>query len=89
MSSPLIPGVVKEPSMTVRSNGTRTEDDTATFVASAVQETAKTLVAAGAEELKKRLLLRSEWTGIGMRWIRSLLGRREWRLPCLDVHVRL
>ncbi|OJZ83494.1 hypothetical protein ASPFODRAFT_221450 [Aspergillus luchuensis CBS 106.47] len=30
-----------------------------------------------------------EWTGIGLEWLRSLLGRREWTLPCVDVKVRL
>ena len=29
------------------------------------------------------------WTGIGLDWLRSLVGRREWRLPCVDVLVRL
>ncbi|KAI5800279.1 hypothetical protein DFH27DRAFT_482552, partial [Peziza echinospora] len=29
------------------------------------------------------------WTGIGLEWLRSLVGRREWRLPCVDVNVRL
>lgn len=30
-----------------------------------------------------------EWTGIGLEWLRSLLGRREWTIPCLDVKVQL
>lgn len=30
-----------------------------------------------------------EWTGIGIEWLRSLLGKREWVLPCLNVKVRL
>lgn len=30
-----------------------------------------------------------EWTGIGLGWLRSLLGRREWTIPCLDVKVQL
>jgi hypothetical protein len=30
-----------------------------------------------------------EWTGIGLEWVRSLLGRREWTIPCIDVKVRL
>ncbi|KAI9780282.1 MAG: hypothetical protein M1816_003124 [Peltula sp. TS41687] len=75
--------------------------ETASFVASALQSSAKVLVTQGAEELKKRLLSgggggagagigrSAEWTGVGVSWVRSLLGRREWRLPCLDVHVRL
>lgn len=29
------------------------------------------------------------WTGIGLNWLRNSVGRREWRLPCVDVNVRL
>lgn len=32
---------------------------------------------------------RTEWTGLGMEWLRSLLGKREWRIDCLDVYIRL
>ncbi|KAL7275187.1 hypothetical protein RUND412_001886 [Rhizina undulata] len=27
------------------------------------------------------------WTGIGLDWLRTAIGRREWRLPCVDVNV--
>lgn len=30
-----------------------------------------------------------EWTGVGLEWLRSLLGRREWRIDCLDLYIRL
>ena len=29
------------------------------------------------------------WAGLGLEWLRSTLGRREWRLPCVDVNIRL
>ncbi|KAH0602203.1 uncharacterized protein LAJ45_10216 [Morchella importuna] len=29
------------------------------------------------------------WTGIGLDWLRTAVGRREWRLPCVDVNIRL
>ncbi|KAK2066199.1 hypothetical protein P8C59_000034 [Phyllachora maydis] len=32
---------------------------------------------------------KAEWTGLGMEWLRSLLGKREWRIECLDVYIRL
>ncbi|KAL1890905.1 hypothetical protein Cpir12675_005193 [Ceratocystis pirilliformis] len=32
---------------------------------------------------------RAEWTGLGMEWLRSLLGEREWRVDFLDIYVRL
>jgi hypothetical protein len=51
--------------------------------------TAVALVGPALEEAKRRLAMRTEWTGIGVEWLRSLLGRREWRLPCVDVYIRL
>jgi len=54
--------------------------------ASTLNSTAAAIAAAALEDAKKS---RQEWTGIGVGWLRSLLGRREWRLPCLDVYVRL
>ncbi|KAI5854071.1 bladder cancer-related protein BC10-domain-containing protein [Durotheca rogersii] len=48
--------------------------------------TARALASAAAEELAKR---REEWTGLGVEWLRSLLGRREWRIECMDLYIRL
>ncbi|KAF8544524.1 hypothetical protein BDD12DRAFT_723377 [Trichophaea hybrida] len=36
-----------------------------------------------------RLYTGSAWTGIGLNWLRAAVGRREWRLPCVDVNIRL
>lgn len=30
-----------------------------------------------------------EWTGLGLEWLRQLLGKREWRIDCMDMYVRL
>ncbi|KPM43421.1 hypothetical protein AK830_g3145 [Neonectria ditissima] len=32
---------------------------------------------------------RAEWTGLGVEWLRSLLGKREWRIDCMDIYIRL
>ena len=59
------------------------------FNAAAVEvlnTTASALAGAAAEELARR---RAEWTGLGMEWLRSLLGRREWRIECMDIYIRL
>lgn len=48
--------------------------------------TANALVGAAADEVARA---RTEWTGIGLEWLRSLLGKREWRIDCLDVYIRL
>ncbi|CAG8960150.1 hypothetical protein HYALB_00007382 [Hymenoscyphus albidus] len=57
--------------------------------AGALNNTAFALAGTALEEAKRQLALKTEWTGIGVEWLRSLLGRREWRLPCVDVYVRL
>lgn len=60
---------------------------TVTAVAGALVEEAKRRVlgeAASATTAHDR-----EWTGLGLEWLRSLLGRREWRVPCVDVVIRL
>ena len=59
------------------------------FLMSAINDTGAVLAGAAMEELKRKMTPRAEWTGIGMEWIRSWLGAREWRLPCLDVYIRL
>lgn len=66
--------------------------------------TTTALAGAALEEAKKRFLMtaadnnasaggvevrHAEWTGIGLAWFRSLLGQREWTIPCIDVKVRL
>lgn len=48
--------------------------------------TANALVGTAADEVAR---VRTEWTGIGLEWLRSLLGKREWRIDCLDVYIRL
>jgi len=62
--------------------------------ANSTSSAAGSLASSALEGAKRRLGLglagaRGEWTGIGVEWLRSLLGRREWRLPCVDVYIRL
>lgn len=64
------------------------------YVGDVANTTAAALAGAAFEEAKKRIRIvhsteRDEWTGIGVEWLRSLLGRREWVLPCVDVRIRL
>lgn len=51
-----------------------------------VNTTAGAFAGAVAEQMART---KTEWTGLGMEWLRSLLGKREWRIDCLDVYVRL
>lgn len=64
------------------------------FVGEVANTTAAALAGAAFEEAKRRVGIvngteKEEWTGIGVEWLRSLLGRREWILPCVDVRIRL
>ncbi|KAL1987534.1 hypothetical protein VTN96DRAFT_3461 [Rasamsonia emersonii] len=74
----------------------------AKYLLETVNTTTTALAGAALEEAKRRLLnngssvinattefRQEEWTGLGLEWLRSLLGRREWTLPCIDVKVRL
>ncbi len=62
---------------------------TSSILATAVADTGIALAGAAVEELRRKIGPRAEWTGIGLEWIRSWLGAREWRVPCLDVYIRL
>ncbi|KAH9908203.1 bladder cancer-related protein BC10-domain-containing protein [Xylariomycetidae sp. FL2044] len=48
--------------------------------------TASALAGAAADELARQ---KAEWTGLGIEWLRSLLGKREWRIDCMDLYIRL
>ena len=55
-------------------------------VAEMFNTTAGALATAATEQIART---RVEWTGLGLEWLRSLLGRREWQIDCLDVSIRL
>jgi hypothetical protein len=68
---------------------TATEDLNATasaVVTEMLNTTAGALATAAAEQAARAKV---EWTGLGLEWLRSLLGRREWRVDCLDLYIRL
>lgn len=79
-------------------------DSFASFVRDSLNSTATAVAGAAIEEIKRRTSVilangtvagrqqqqqQEEWTGIGLEWLRSLLGRREWTIPCIDVKVQL
>ncbi|SCV50868.1 uncharacterized protein FFB14_11681 [Fusarium fujikuroi] len=57
---------------------------------STVLDMANTTVAAiiksASDDLAAR---RAEWSGLGIEWLRNLLGKREWRIDCMDIYIRL
>ncbi|KAH8769045.1 bladder cancer-related protein BC10-domain-containing protein [Diaporthe sp. PMI_573] len=67
-------------------NMTATANATYLVAKDTVNATANAMMGAAAEQVAQA---RSEWTGIGMEWLRNLLGKREWRIDCLDVYIRL
>jgi hypothetical protein len=56
-------------------------------VAAMVGTTAKGLAQAVLGEVSSRS--HPEWTGLGLEWLRQLLGQREWRIDCMDLYIRL
>ncbi|KAJ6439378.1 hypothetical protein O9K51_07263 [Purpureocillium lavendulum] len=71
------------------SSSATTADADAAFNATLVDmvnSTARALAGAAVDEIAAK---RAEWTGLGMEWLRSLLGRREWRIECMDIYIRL
>lgn len=50
--------------------------------------TARGLVSAAADKYVP-VGSRPEWTGLGLGWLRNLLGQREWRIECMDLYIRL
>jgi len=71
--------------------GTAALDDlnatTSAVVVEMLNTTMGALVNATAEQMTRAT--RVEWTGLGLEWLRSLLGKREWRVECLDLYIRL
>lgn len=64
--------------------------DNLTAAKDMLNTTANALIGAAADRLGVAAqTARTEWTGIGLEWMRSLLGKREWRIECLDVYIRL
>ncbi|KAG5991774.1 hypothetical protein E4U43_003937 [Claviceps pusilla] len=51
-----------------------------------VVDVAKALAGAAADDMAAR---RAEWTGLGVEWLRTWLGRREWRIECMDIYIQL
>ncbi|KAH7181953.1 hypothetical protein DER46DRAFT_587566 [Fusarium sp. MPI-SDFR-AT-0072] len=57
---------------------------------STVLDMANTTVAAIVKSASDDLAARrAEWSGLGIEWLRNLLGKREWRIDCMDIYIRL
>ncbi|KAL1955014.1 hypothetical protein VTO42DRAFT_367 [Malbranchea cinnamomea] len=87
-------------SLSEQPSGRAPQDPTeglAQYTLETINTTATTLAGAVFEEAKRWMCpanstvenVQPEWTGIGLEWLRRLLGKREWTLPCVDVKIRL
>ncbi|EHK48843.1 hypothetical protein TRIATDRAFT_298151 [Trichoderma atroviride IMI 206040] len=70
------------------------QDDETTSGSSAFNETVvdmlnSTATAAARAAAEEIAVLRNEWTGVGFEWLRNMLGKREWRVDCMDIYIRL
>ncbi|QPH19688.1 hypothetical protein C2857_004980 [Epichloe festucae Fl1] len=66
-----------------------TSDSTALFnttMMDMANSTAKALASAAVDDMSAR---RAEWTGVGVEWLRTFLGKREWRIDCMDISIQL
>ncbi|KAH7153298.1 bladder cancer-related protein BC10-domain-containing protein [Dactylonectria macrodidyma] len=59
------------------------------FNASVVEMINSTATAITNAALDAAAARKAEWTGLGVEWLRSLLGKREWRIDCMDIYIRL
>jgi len=57
--------------------------------ASVMNSTAATVAQTALEGLSKSLYGQEQGYISGAQWLRELVGKKEWRIPCLDVIVRL
>ncbi|KAI9711213.1 MAG: hypothetical protein M1820_002200 [Bogoriella megaspora] len=73
------------------SNMNSSSVETIGVVAEAVVETASGLLAAAAEGVRRKVVGESQSgvVGVGVEGLRTVFGKREWRVPCLDILVRL
>ena len=64
--------------------------ETASIIASAVNSTAETITKAAVDGIRRKALSVSQANGgTGFEWAKGLIGKKEWRIPCLDVLVRI
>lgn len=56
---------------------------------SAANHTAQAVVKGVVDGLRERTMGGEQSGGAGYEWVKGLLGKKEWRIPCLDVLVRI
>ncbi|KAF7563328.1 hypothetical protein G7046_g785 [Stylonectria norvegica] len=59
---------------------------TGSLILDMINSTTKGFAGAAMDEVAMR---KTEWTGLGVEWLRSVLGQREWRIDSMDIYIRL
>ncbi|KAK3988953.1 bladder cancer-related protein BC10-domain-containing protein [Cladorrhinum sp. PSN332] len=77
------------PTLKGEANITATDDANASATAVMIEMLNTTAGALATAATDKIAQTRVEWTGLGLEWLRTLLGKREWRIDCLDLYIRL
>jgi hypothetical protein len=73
----------------VATNGTSMGETAAVFV-QAANQTAQALVKAAVQGVKEKAAGAGGQAGAaGYEWAKGLVGKKEWRIPCMNVLVRL
>lgn len=72
-------------------NGTTTPIvESAGVLVQAVNHTAKAMFKGAVEGLREKTDMGAEGSGgQGYEWVRGLLGKKEWKVQCLDVLIRV
>jgi len=64
--------------------------ETASIIASAVNSTAEIMIKTAVDTIRRKTPPVPQVSGgAGFEWAKGLVGKKEWRIPCLDVLVRI
>jgi len=63
--------------------------NTVSVALSTLNATTGALLGATTEQVGRRLRSRPDWSGLGLEWAKSISGKRELRIPCLNAIIRL
>jgi hypothetical protein len=64
--------------------------ETTSIIVSAVNSTAEAIAKAAVDGIRRKAPSVSQVSGgTGFEWAKGLVGKKEWRIPCLDVLVRI
>lgn len=63
--------------------------ETASVAASALNSTMVSMAQSALNGFKRRSTVEEQSTISGAQWLKELFGKKEWRIPCIDVAIRL